>query len=236
MKAITKTLLLLLVMATLGLTGCMKQVTKQERFPGMYEEQPQAILVLPPMNESTAADAKKYYSTTIQEPLSQNGYYTFPMAVTNEILKQEGVYDTELLYNLPVNKFKEYFGADAVLFTTIKKWDLAYLVIAGTLTVSFDSEIRSATTNRVLWKYNGTVVVDLSGGGGGDPISLVARLVITAVNCAAADYVPYAKLANYRSFSAMPVGKYHARHMQDQQDKIVDQGEIKEQSSGSTTN
>ena len=216
-------LMLLALVAVLG--GCAKHVAKQELFPNMYEEMPASILILPPMNESTAADAKEYYTTTIQEPLSLNGFYTFPVPVANEILKLEGIYDTELLYNMPLNKFKEYFGADAVLFTTIKRWDLVYLVLAGSLTVSFDSEIRSTTTNRTLWKYNGTVVVDLSGGGGGAGlVSLVVKAVVTAINCAAADYVKYAKVANYRSFSAMPVGKYHPRHLKDQYDRIIDQG------------
>lgn len=214
-------LMLLALVIVLG--GCAKQVAKQERFPGMYEEMPLSILILPPMNESTAADAKEYYITTIQEPLSLNGFYTFPVPVTNEILKMEGIYDTDLLYNMPLNKFKEYFGADAVLFTTIKKWDLVYLVLAGSLIVSFDSEIRSTTTNRTLWKYNGTVAVDLSGGGGADPVSLIFKAVVTAIKCAAADYVQYAKIANYQSFAAMPVGKYHPRHLKDQADKIIDQ-------------
>ena len=214
-------LMLLALVIVLG--GCAKQVAKQERFPGMYEEMPLSILILPPMNESTAADAKEYYITTIQEPLSLNGFYTFPVPVTNEILKMEGIYDTDLLYNMPLNKFKEYFGADAVLFTTIKKWDLVYLVLAGSLIVSFDSEIRSTTSNRTLWKYNGTVVVDLSGGGVAVPVSLIFKAVFTAINCAAADYVPYAKIANYQSFAAMPVGKYHPRHLEDQNDKIIDQ-------------
>lgn len=215
--------ILYVVFFALFLSGCAKQVTKQSEFPGMYEEAPASILILPPMNESTAVDAKEYYTTTIQEPLSLNGYYTFPVPVTNEIMQMEGIYDTELLYSLPLSKFKEYFGADAVLFTIVKKWDLAYFVIGSTLTVSFDSEIRSTTSNRTLWKYNGTVVVDLSGGGGADPLSLVLKIVVTAINSAAADYVPYAKLANYQSFASMPVGKYHPRHLQDQNDKIIDQ-------------
>ncbi|MCF7972160.1 MAG: DUF799 domain-containing protein [Methylococcaceae bacterium] len=43
-----------------------------------------------------------------------------------------GIYDAELLKDIPLGKFREYFGADAVLFTTIKKWDLSYIVIAST--------------------------------------------------------------------------------------------------------
>ncbi len=110
------------MVTALLLTACMPpKTTKIEEFPAMYEEQPVTLIILPPINESTAADAKEYYSTTIQEPLAYSGYYTLPYPITSDILKMEGIYDTELLANLPLIKFKEYFGADAVLFTTIKK-------------------------------------------------------------------------------------------------------------------
>ena len=172
-----------LLILILIVSGCgPKMVTKSQAFPLMYEETPASILILPPMNESTAADAKEYYSTTIQEPLSFCGYYVFPYEVTAEILKMEGIYDTELLRNLPLAKFREYFGADAVLFTTIKKWDLSYLVLASTLTVSVDAELKSTKSNQILWRYNGTVVVDLSGGNtGGGIAGLIAKAIVTAV-------------------------------------------------------
>jgi hypothetical protein len=206
-------------------TGCgPKMVTKIEKFPLMYQEQPSSILILPPINESTAADAKEYYSTTIQEPLSFTGFYVFPYEVTNDILRMEGIFDAELLREVPLSKFREYFGADAVLFTTIKKWDLSYLVLASTLTVSIDCELKSTKSNQVLWTYNGTVVVDLSGGNYGGGIGgLIAKAVATAVTSAMADYVPYARQANYMAISSMPFGKYHPRYLQDKQQNIVDQ-------------
>ena len=176
------------------------------------------------MNESTAADAKEYYSTTIQEPLAFTGYYTFPYPITAEILKMEGIYDTELLVNLPLSKFKEYFGADAVLFTTIKKWDLSYMVLASTLTVSIECELKSTTSNQTLWKYTGAVVVDLSGGdSGGGLAGLIVKAIVTAIQSAVADYVPYARQANYRALSSMPYGKYHPQHNKDQQVQFIDQ-------------
>ena len=198
--------------------------TKLTKFPLMYEEKPTAILILPPMNESTAADAKEYYSTTIQETLAFTGYYTFPYPITAEILKMEGIYDTELLVNLPLSKFKEYFGADAVLFTTIKKWDLSYMVLASTLTVSIECELKSTTSNQTLWKYTGTVVVDLSGGDtGGGIAGLIAKVIVAAISSAVADYVPYAQQANYRALSTMPYGKYHPQYNKDQQVKFIGQ-------------
>lgn len=213
------------VLAALALQGCAggpERITKQECFPLMYEEDPASILILPPMNNSTAADAKEYYTTTIQVPLSFNGFYTFPVPVTNEILQMEGIYDTELLYGLPLHKFREYFGADAVLFTTIDKWDTSYMVLASTLTVAFTAEIKSTTSDQTLWKYKGQVVIDLSGGNtGGGLAGLIAKAVVAAVNTAAADYVPYAQRANFIMFSSLPAGKYNAWHQKDQTFQII---------------
>lgn len=205
--------------------GCApKTITKSEKYPLMYEETPLSILIMPPMNESTAADAKEYYATTVQEILTYWGYYVFPYEITADVLKMEGIYDAELVRNIPLSKFREYFGADAVLFTTIKKWDLSYMVLSSTLTVSIDEELKSTKTDQSLWKYNGTVVIDLSGGNaGGGLAGLIASAVITAAQTAMADYVPYAKQANYRALTSLPFGKYHPQYLSDQSMQFIDQ-------------
>ena len=214
---------LVLLLATLLLSGCVQQVTKGDKYPLMYTEMPKSILIMPPMNQSTSAEAKPYYATTIQEVLSYWGYYVLPYEVTADILKMEGIYDAELLRDVPLTKFREYFGADAVLFTTIKKWDLTYIVIAANLTVSIDAELKSTHTDQSLWNYNGTVVVDLSGGNtGGGLIGLAVKAVAAAVNSAMADYVPYARVANVRAFSSLPFGQYHPQYLTDQSMLIVD--------------
>lgn len=217
--------LIMLILLALPLSGCMPgMVTKAAKFPLMYEENPQSILILPPINRSTAADAKEYYSTTMQEPLSLRGFYTFPYEVTSEILKREGIYDSELLYNMPLPKFQEYFGADAVLFTTINKWDMSYLVLAAGLTVEVTCELKSTKSDETLWKYTGKVYADLSGGNtGGGVAGLIAKAIITAANAALADYVPYAKQANVIALSSIPAGPYHQLHGKDREAQIVDQ-------------
>ena len=170
-------------------------------------------------------DAKGYYATTVQEVVSYWGYYVFPYEITTDILKMEGIYDAELIRNVSLTKFREYFGADAVLFTTIKKWDLSYMVLAATLTVSIEAELKSTKTDQVLWHYTGTVVVDLSGGqsGGGGLAGLIAAAIVTAASSAMADYVPYARQANVRALSTLPFGKYHPQHMSDQSMQFLDQ-------------
>lgn len=208
------------------LTGCASPVlvTKEQEFPGMYNELPRSLLIMPPINLSTAADAKDYYATTVEMPIAFQGYYTFPYELTSEILKQEGIYDAELVYDMPLNKFQDYFGADAVLFTKIVKWDTSYAVIASSLTVSIDAEIKSTKTSQTLWKYNGTVIVDLSGNNsGGGLAGIIVGAVATAINTAAADYTKYARQANGRFVGTVPVGPYHPLYLKDQQVQIQQQ-------------
>ncbi|MEN8302952.1 MAG: GNA1162 family protein [Campylobacterota bacterium] len=176
----------------------------------MYDQQPRSILILPPMNESTDAEAKDYYMTTTE--------------MVSDIMKQEGVYDTEILYNMPLDKYRDYFGADAILFTTIKKWDVSYMVLASSLTISIEARIVSTSTSEELWKYTGTVVVDLSGGDTGEGIGgLIAKAVIAAVNTATADYVKHAHTANKRIIHTLPFGPYHEAHLKDQSVQLISQ-------------
>lgn len=204
------------------LTGCATHMTKYEAFPRMYAERPLAILVLPPINETTAADAKEYYSTTIAEPLSFSGFYVFPIEVVSEIMKNEGLYDTEALLNLPPNKFKEYFGADAVMYISIKKWSTSYYVIGGNVSVSIRSAIRSTTTGNDLWQYEGTIIEDTSvRSTGGGLAGLAVAIVATAIKTATTDYVPIAKRANYMILNAIPCGKYHPKHDKDREEKVT---------------
>jgi len=214
-----------LILIILSLSACAptQQMTKNEAFPKAYQQQPLSIIVLPPMNESTAADAKEYYSTTIAEPLSLSGYYVYPLEVVSDILKNEGLYDTETLLSIPPQKFKEYFGADAVLYVRILKWDTAYYVIGGNVTVRVAMLLKSTMSGDEIWKYEGTMVLDTSGntGGAGGAGALVAIIVTTAIKTAMADYVPVAKQANALAITALPYGKYHPQYQMDKNDQIV---------------
>lgn len=218
-----------LVLLTSGCVPKQTLITKGEKFPKMYEQQPRSLLILPPMNESTDAEAKDYYMTTVEAPFALMGYYVMPVELVSDIMKQEGIPSTELLYGMPANKLQEYFGADAVLYTRIKKWDVSYMIVASTLTVSIESEIISTKTSEKLWSYTGTVVQDLTNrsNGGGGLLELVVNVVATAINTAAADYVKYARVANARLIGSVPAGPYHQLHLKDQGVQIIDQSAAK---------
>ena len=212
-----KNKIIILILSLIIINGCAI-ITKGEAFPKMYKEKPVSILVLPPINESTAADAKEYYSTTIAEPLSFAGYYVFPIEIVNEALKQEGIYDTELIVDLDASKFKEYFGADAVLFTKIIAWNTSYYVIGGNVKVHIAFDLVSTNTGELLWSYNDELTVDTTGDDNdvGGAAGLLLQLAATAVKTATQDYTPLAKKVNTTVLKTIPFGIYHAQHGTDQ--------------------
>jgi hypothetical protein len=206
----------------LSLIGCASYITKEEFAPKMYSEHPVSILVLPPINNSTAADAKDYYTTTVAEPLSNSDYYVFPIEVVYDVLQQEGMYDTETMLDVPVEKFYEYFGADAVLYVSINKWNTEYFITSGSVTVQADCKLISTHTGDTIWFYNEEVSVNTSGsnGGAGGLVGFIAQVVTTAIQTAVQDYVPVARDVNKKIFKAIPLGKYSPRFNKDQGDKI----------------
>lgn len=197
------------------LSGCQTtQITKGEAFPEMYNEKPTSILVVPAINLTTAADAAALYATTIAKPLAESGYYVFSIPFVEQFLRREGITDGEQVSNIPLSKFKEMFDADTVLFVTLNSWDTNYFVTGGNVTVGARFELKSTTTNQVLWQYDDIVVHNTSGNSG----NIFADIIATALTTALVDYVPIAHVVNQRIVNSMPVGKYHKRHNTDAKD------------------
>ncbi len=215
-----KTLVVLL--AGVSLVGCQQYITKGEFAPKMYDETPAVIVVLPAINKSTASDAKVYYATTVSEPLTNAGYYVLPTEVIDDILQQEGLYDTETMVKIPAIKFKEYFGADAILYATILEWDTEYLVLSGSVEVMAECELVSTQSGERLWFYNDKVTINTSGSNqGGGLAGLLGQIIETAINTGVQEYVPIAKEVNKTIFSTLPAGRYSKAFGKDQASKIA---------------
>jgi hypothetical protein len=89
--------------------------------------------------------------------------------------------------------------------------------------------LKSTKSNVTLWQYNGTVVVDLSGGNtGGGIAGLIAKAIVTAISSAMADYVPHARTANYTALSTLPYGKYHPLYGKDREQQFREQTQPKQ--------
>ena len=228
-KMKNKSIVFIFTAFLLFLTGCNSiqatpqpaSITRGSAFSAFYQEAPRSILILPPINNSTDALAKDYYLTTVEIPYAMKGYYVFPVEIVHDVLKQQGIYDSSMLLHTPLEKFYEYFGADAVLFTTINKWDLAYAVVASSLTVSIDAKLISTKTNQLLWKNSATVTIDLGRMSNANSLeALLIQVAITALSSASADYVDYAKQLNWQLVSTLPYGPYHPKYLQDQNQSV----------------
>jgi hypothetical protein len=210
------------------LSGCASPhiISKQEAFPKMYQEKPNSILVVPAVNRSTAADAPELYATTILQPLAEAGYYVLPIPLVDQQLAAEGIVDGEQLKHVDIHKFKQLFGADAVLFVTINQWDTNYYLTSSNVTVGADFDLISTHDGSLLWHYKNQVVVNTSGNTG----NILGNLIATAINAAITDYVPIARQVNNTVISTLPFGHYHARYLADQKDEVVNQALAKKQS------
>jgi len=205
----------------LGLTslvlfsGCaaIQQVPKGELYPAMYQEMPKTVLVLPATNRSTAADAPHLYTSTIAQPLSNAGFYVLSTEVTQKFLDNEGLITGEQLSSVPVQKFADTFGADAVLYVTIHKWKTNYFVLGGNVTVGVSFLLKSTKTGAELWSYENEIKIDTSGDSNSG--GLLGALIATAINTAKQDYVPIARRVNFMALNNIPFGEYHKLYSKD---------------------
>ena len=193
--------------------GCVSVPSPQ--VPPPLSEEPVSILILPPINNTTSSEAKEYYATIIEELLANQGYYVFPYRVTTDVLAAHGVYYTERMDLNDLSKFRDFFGADAVLITTIRAWDKSYLILAATLTVALDFELKSTVTNQLLFADTRTLTINLTQQNtGGGLVGLVGQLIGTAIAAGATDYWPYARQATAISISRLPPGPYWRQHQE----------------------
>ena len=137
---------------------------------------PRSILVLPPLNESTAIEGTYSYLSTVTEPLAEMGYYVFPVAVLDHFFKENGMPTAGEMHQAPLHKIREIVGADAVLYITLKQYGTKYQVLNSVTAVVAQGKLVDTQTGTVLWE--GTVAAQESSGGSGN---IIADLVTAAV-------------------------------------------------------
>ena len=211
MKKLIYILLLSSIMTSCGPTNT---IPKSQAYAGIYDQKPLSVLIMPPINRSTAVEAKEYFHSTLNVPIINSGYYVVPPFLSIEILKRESAYDSELFTDRSLSVFKEIFGADLALFTIINKWDKSS--IGAKVTVEVEYIFKSTTTNEVVYNRKGTVIYNTSVDTGG---SALLNMLASAVNTAATKYVDVGRAVNAYTLSDLPAGKYNTlKYMKDREE------------------
>ena len=181
--------------------------TRGSLYPGMYEEKPVTLLVMPPINNTANVDAKELLYTSISRPLAEAGYYVIPPTLAMAVLRQESAYDAELFLDRPLRQFHDFFGADAVVFPIIDAWAKQGVGINTKLHYI----IKSTLTDQVLFDRTCDLFLDLS----------VHSEETTADGqkkspSALTDHIEAARKANYYIFQDLPAGRYDELYLKDQ--------------------
>jgi hypothetical protein len=199
-----------LLLLGLGFTGCATK--KPYDYTNFRQHHPRSILVLPPLNQSTAVEGTYSYLSTATQPLAEMGYYVFPVAVVDQFLKENGMPGAGEMHQIPLPKVLEIMGADSVLFITLKQYGSKYQVINSATIVSASASLMDTRTGIQIWQGEATAQQN-SGGSGNIIADLISAAIVQAINSgtdAAHDVCP---LANRMLFTTknhgLLWGHYH---------------------------
>jgi hypothetical protein len=212
--------LLALAALALSVASCgLQEVPDWETF---YERQPRSILVVPVVNETTEVEAPRFFMATIAKPLVESGYYVFPVEGTAEMLESEGFTAGEELLQVRPASFGKYFGADGVLFVTLKAWDTSYLIFWSNVVVTLEYRLVDTRSGETVWEATQTAERSSSGPYGSGLGDLIVMAVDAALTAATTDYVPLARQANENAVGSLIPGPYHPEY-QATKDRLIGQ-------------
>lgn len=204
---------ILLAAALLVLVGC--KTTKPYDYTNFRAHPPRSILVLPPLNESLTLEGTYGYLSTVTQPIAERGYYVFPVAVTDQFLKDNGLPTAGEMQEAPLAKFAEVIGADAVLFLTLKKYGSTYQIVNATTTVEVLAKLVDTRSGVLLWQGRG--FAESKAVSASDPVvQLIAAALMQAINRKTDSAHGVSRQANVSLFAAentgLPYGPYSPKY------------------------
>ncbi len=219
---------ILLCLFSLLLAGCAYQ---EKDYSKLFESNPRSILVVPVLNDTTYLDAPEVVEAVVTRPLAERGYYVFPLILTDALFKDLGLSEAGHVQELKPERFRDLFGADAVLFVVVTDWGSKYLVLESSLVVAVDFTLYDTRSGEQLWSSSqrvqqstgnssgGTGVgVGVGGAGAGGVIGALIGAAIGYVlnETFEPNYAPLAAQAARQAFdspsSGLPLGPYSPQH------------------------
>jgi hypothetical protein len=178
MSSIVRYLNFILCMSLLFLSSC---AVRQMDYGAYRAHMPKSILIIPPLNETTATNADYKYLSTITEVVAEKGYYVFPLALVDLIFKENGVISPVEMRQVSRDKLREIFGADAILDIRIKSWGTKYLMLSSYTEVTLSFELSDLNSGVSLWSDTITIHDNQNNSGQGDLAGMLIGSLIHAI-------------------------------------------------------
>lgn len=184
--------------------GCATKPAAPYDYTAFKAAKPRSIVVLPPLNDSPDVNASYSVYSHVTYPLAEAGYYVLPVALVDETFKQNGLANAADIHNVPLNKLKDIFGADAALYVTVTKYGATYTLLNSVVVVTANAKLVDLKTGAVMW--SGAASASDEGGnnnsGGGLIGALVSAAVKQIVNNVTDAAYPVAAIATGRLLSS----------------------------------
>ncbi len=191
----------------LGAVGCLFLIQcapTAKINPNFEKMKPKVVVVLPPENTTSNTEVEETAYPILFEKVSNRGYYCISPEMVRAIFNSNRLEDAGRINQLPLKKFKEIFGADAVLRTKITDWSSKYIIISSTVTITLESELMDTKTGEELWSMKNTVSKSPNNSGGG----VVGGLVGAVMNAAFTPYEPIMEENANTTLTTIPQGDY----------------------------
>ena len=202
------------VLATvaLSLSACATTKIPPKDYTSLNSEAPRSILVVPVVNHTNEVDAANLFLTTTALPLAERGFYVFPTNAARKLMEAEGLGDAGLVHGTQTSRLAKVFGADAVLYVEVLKWESNYNVLSSEMKTGMLYTLKSGKTDEVLWQDEQDYVHSFSANSGNIFADLIANAVSAAINSTKSDFTPVAMGANVTVLSpagsGIPFGPY----------------------------
>ncbi|MEO6078446.1 MAG: GNA1162 family protein [Steroidobacteraceae bacterium] len=192
------TLRLLALFSVLSLAACATPVAYD--YTAFRRHPPRSILVLPPLNQSTAVEGTYSYLSTVTLPLAERGYYVFPVAVIDQLMKENGLPTAGEMHAVPPAKIHEITGADAVLYVVLHQYGSKYVLLGTTTSVEVSARLVDTRSGEVLWDGKALAQQNSNGNSGNILADMIAAAIVQVINSKTDPGHQVSRLANAQLF------------------------------------
>lgn len=212
---------ILILFMVVFFAGCVQNQPVYD-YSNLQQTKPKSILIVMPTNDSMEIKGSAAILSNAVKPLSELGYYVFPVALVNDTFKHNGITEAFDIHQISLHKLKDIFGADAVLYINVQEYGSNYVVVNTSVKISVDAKLVDINSGNILWQKSQTTVEN-SSGNNGDLLSMVVSAVVSQVlNSVTDNAYELSKIADAQLFApncndCLLFGPYSPYYNQDKQ-------------------
>ncbi len=143
------TLLSCLLLVLFACATPVKKIQVSNKFVA-NDRLPSLKVAILPLNGKQ--DGAKFFREALHAALMDTGLNISEKFVVDGIIKKNGWNTPKKLFAIPPQKLGEAFGADALLYGKVTRWNKYYAIIHSTLVVGLELKLVDTRTGELLWR------------------------------------------------------------------------------------